>query len=643
MNALPICLVVAAGVGATVTTFLGRSVVEQNRVLQESASERAAWRAIGEIELAKNVVMNASYTDGQNDIIQLALASDPPLIPGTPVMIERAGPSRWYRMTSTTDFGGAVGAAECMVRDGLSYTAYNYYVENNNLGISGKPKGRIFTNKSLEFYFAGGAYDGYVSAGEGFTYKSGASEENTTFLRGADRAATHKSLLSAVDLAGLKAEAAHVAPDGLIGEVKFTKTTLQVKLYAPDSTIVVSVAKTKQVQVGTEIQLVAQDVFHYEWQWVSTKKSKKTWIDTTGTVAGGGTDLGGGSGTTGYWLTEYYWEDVWTKVKIIDGTTMVEKSVPIYATETYYVDQTQTVAGALVSTTTYPAAGIFYFPGPLRAIAGDLNGKVTLVTEQTAKITGNLRYIDAQNDLAYLNGSNPGAGDYVPNPAFNRNHALGVIAEGGISYARTAPTSLEINANLVSLTGSVAMEGIVVDANGNPTLSGSKSVKTSLRRFGSVMCSLRPVATLLDANGAVSHGFSSGSSAYDQGALNDPPPGFPNEETLQFLETVRIEQGYVTPAGTTAPDAGVTALTGLKDFKERRTKTTDTHYDWGVKDYRDAVRRVNEGLGELATETETTIRGTTGAAGGTVGTGVSGATTGATGTTGTTGAAGGGA
>ncbi len=582
MTAMPICLVVVAGVGATMTTFLGRAVVEQNQVMKEAAAERAAWRSIGEIELAKNVILNSSYTDGRNDAILAAIASDPPLIAGTPVAVEVAGPARWYRLSSTNDFGTAMGAANCLIRDGMSYTAYNYYVEAHNLGISGKPKGRIFTNKTLEFYFAGGSYDGELGASEGFVYKNGATAANTTFLRGADPAAASKNLLSKISFPGIKAKATYVAPANLVAEVALNKTTLQVKLYAKDSVQVVAVQKTRSVQIGTQLQWVTKTNYRYEWQWVNTKKTRNVWVDTTSTTSGGGTDLGGG-GSTGYWKSETYYEMVWTNVKIANGTYQVQELVPIMGTETYWVNQNQTVAGALLSTKSYPMSGIFYFPGDVRKIGGDVNGKVTLVTESKATITGNLRYIDAQNDYAYLNGT-VATGEYVSNPAFNRNHALGIIAKGDVVYSRSAPTSLEINANLISATGTIAMDGIVLSATGTPSLSGSASVKNSIRRFGSVMCLKRPVATLIDAAGTVTHGFKAGASVYDQGALNDPPPGFPNEEMLNVLETVRFNTSHNTGAGAGVPDAGVTALSGLATFDEVRDWTTQARFNWGATD-----------------------------------------------------------
>ena len=51
-SVLPVCMVMAAGIGAVLSTFLGRTLVEQRRVGRVTAQERSAWRAIGELELA---------------------------------------------------------------------------------------------------------------------------------------------------------------------------------------------------------------------------------------------------------------------------------------------------------------------------------------------------------------------------------------------------------------------------------------------------------------------------------------------------------------------------------------------------------------------------------------------------------------
>lgn len=595
MTALPICLVVVAGVGATMTSFLGRAVVEHNRILKEAATERAAWRSIGEIEVAKNVILNSTYTDGQNDAIQAALASDPPLIEGTPVVIESAGTGRWYRLSSSNDFGGASSSASCLLRDGLSYTAYNYYVEMHDLGVSGKPQGRIHTNKKLNLYGADGSYDGFVSAGEGFGFLAGATDMNTRFLRGSDQAAAPKGLLSKIDFAALKADADWVAPEGMVAEVTLLNTMLRVRLFEPDSVVLVPVEKTEEVQVGVELQLVEKTSYKSEWQWVSTRKSHKIWIENDGSGIGGGTDVGGGA-TTGYWKTEYYYEDVWTLVEVPDGTYVVPELVPIYETQTTTEYVSQTVAGAFVETVMRPADGIVYFPGTVRKLFGQLNGRLSLVTESSLKISGNIQYVDDDGDFAQLNGVNPAAGDYLPNPEFDRNHALGVIAQGDILYARAAPTNLEINAALVSTTGKISMEGISIDADGKPSKVGATSLKSSLRRLGSILSAKRPVATLLDNGGTVIHGFQTGSSLYDAGALVDPPPGFPSEEELQCLDTVRRDPADSFPEGEVEDAPGVVPLTSLKSYAEIRLLSTRVRFDWGVIDLKQSFIDVDLSL-----------------------------------------------
>jgi hypothetical protein len=595
MTALPLCLVIAAGVGTTMTSFLGRAVIEQNRALLEAAAERAAWRATGEIELAKNVIQASTFTEGLNDAIADALASDPPLIAGTPVMVEATGAGRWYRLSSTSDFGRGVGTATCMIRDGLSYAAYNYYVEQHNLGVSGQPKGRIHSNQKLEFYFAGGAYDGYVSAGKGFAWLSGATEQNTKFLKGVDSAAEQKSLLSKVNYAELKQGAAYVAPVGLVAELSFNRKQVQIKLFEKDSVQKVPVNKTRQVVSHYVTQTVTKTKYRTEYQWVNTKKSRKVWVENNGSSAGGGTDVAGGA--TGYWKTEYYYELVWTKVNVADGTYTVKEQVPVYKTEAYVEYVNQTVAGKHVRTDVRDVSGIFYFPDTIRAIGGLVNGKATVVSESSVKITSSIQYVDGNNRYAYLNGTNPANGAYASNPEFERNHAFGIIAKGDIQYGLGAPASLELNGNLISTGGTVAMEGIVLAADGTPSRTGSASVKTSLRRFGSIMCSKRPVATLLDAASNVSHGFRAGSSVYDDRALNDPPPGFPNEEALAFLETVRVDSGGWRDPGGIEPQAGVAALTGLQGFDAIREATTSDRFDWGITDLKECLHKAAQSSG----------------------------------------------
>lgn len=413
--------------------------------------------------------------------------------------------------------------------------------------------------------------------------------------------------MSKVDFTTLKKQAAWSAPAGLVAEIVMKRKKVQIKLFAKYSVVSVPTTKTRQVITGYKTETVSVPKCRVEWRWVNTKKTRKVWVENSGRSAGGGTDVAGGA--TGYWKTATYYELVWTKVNVPDGTTTKTQQTPIYKTETYIAYVNQTVAGKHVSTSEIDCTGVLYFQDAIRSIGGLVNGEVTIVTESTVKITDSLQYVDGNNRYAYLNGTTPAAGAYVANPDFERNHALGIIAKGDINYGLGAPTSLEINANLISTIGTVAMEGIALAAGGTPSRTGSASVKTSLRRYGSIMCNQRPVATLLDATSTVSHGFKAGSSIYDIGALSDPPPGFPNEEPLAFLEIDRIDASEWTAAGTIEPEAGVAAITGLLGFEDVGEATTTERFDWGVSDLKECLG-VNTRMTEIA-NSDIRIEGTT--------------------------------
>lgn len=283
-SVLPVCMALAAGLGAMLTVLLGRTVVEQQRVLQEASLERSAWRAIGQIEFAKNVIQCGSVSHGRNDVIARAIASDPPLIEGTPVVVERAGPDRWYRLSAVAEFGTTHSLAQCLLRDGLSYAAYSYYVESQGLALSGGARGRIHTNDRLEFAAPGGVYENCVSATGGFEFKHDASADNTTFLRGSDSAAAPKSLVADVSLPELKTQACYVAPAGLVADVTLEGKEVEIALSEAVTVVQIPIQKTRTVQIGTELKRVAKKRSHTEWRWIEETRTREVWVDETGDV-----------------------------------------------------------------------------------------------------------------------------------------------------------------------------------------------------------------------------------------------------------------------------------------------------------------------------------------------------------------------
>ncbi len=283
--ALLTCLVLSAVVAAVASTFLGRTLVEQNRIQQRASQERAFWRARGELELAKHAVFHSTYTNDQNDVIQEALARDPSFIAGTSVLVEPAGPNRWYRMIASSDYLGAVGTTVTFVRDGTSYVSYNYYVEQHSLGVSGNVRGKVHSNQKVEFHYPDGTYEGQVSAGNGFDFLNGASAENTTFLGKTEASAAEKELLSRVDFAELESASAYVAPLGVDAQIRFLGEQIEISLFEKSTTVNVPSTHLERHYTGTaynddtgqwEPQYEDVEVTIYEdqvvgGQWISTE------------------------------------------------------------------------------------------------------------------------------------------------------------------------------------------------------------------------------------------------------------------------------------------------------------------------------------------------------------------------------------
>jgi len=581
-SALSVILILAMGVGSVVTSFLGRTLVEQSRVSQRASQMRAYRQAMGQLELAKAIINGSGFAGTNNIAVATARASNPPVIPGTGVFVEDAGPARWYRLVSTGEYNRETAATTAFVRDGTPYVSYNYYVEEHPLGISGRPRGKLHTNEEMNFYFPDGYYDGYVTAVDGFDYQAGATIANTTLAGGSNSAEVAKDLLDTIDFAALAAQAAVVTPVDLEADVTLLDANVRIDLYTKPSIVQVPVTKFKKVQTGVVWSPVTVTNYVKQYQWVNVQKSKKVWVPVN-PVNEGGVDVGGGGNVTGYWQTQYYWQLEWKLVNVPSGTTTVWKWVATYANVPYTVMVNQTVAGTFVSTNTYAAAdSIFFISDNVRALAGNLNGKCSIITTHDVLVTGSLRYRDSSGQYAYLNGlSNVLA--YTPNPAFVRNHALGVIAKGDIRYARTSPAIMEVNGSLISTNGMVGMEGIVLDNAGNPSLSGSQSLKTSLRRFGTIMAAKRPVSSLLNNMNQVIHGFQEGQSEYDEGLITYLPPGAPQEDVAMWHPNMRASGANFTFGGTGVYDVNsVTPIAAsLTPITTVRNQVQNVKFDWG--------------------------------------------------------------
>ena len=207
-------------------------------------------RALGELERAKNIVNASPYTLGKNDAIQQAIAASPSVVPGTDVLVEAVPNSDnlWYRLRAEGMDGGITKSAQIFVRETSPVSAYNFFVVDHPLGISGAPRGAIHSNKTVDFYFPYGLYRDQVTAGEGFNFKAGATPQNTRLQGMWDQNAPVTDILAGVSMVDLANSAGTLrVDDNLLAEIEFQGKDTVVDLYTPSYTIQVEMTGTRSV------------------------------------------------------------------------------------------------------------------------------------------------------------------------------------------------------------------------------------------------------------------------------------------------------------------------------------------------------------------------------------------------------------
>ena len=278
------------------------------------------------------------------------------------------------------------------------------------------------------------------------------------------------------------------------------------------------------------------------------------------------------------------------------------RQVPVYDTETYYVDvpvyeQQRRAGRAAVPGLPDPdlhvdrdglrraaadvddehrrprrRANTIYIDGRITKLDGDLNGRVTIVGNEKVRVTGNLRYVDDDGDTAMLNG-----GDYTKpytrNDQYDGNSVLGIIARDDVLLTNGMPAQAEVNATMLSTTGRVGIDGFQIDASGEPVKdvvlrplgrgerSASKPTtaratttaftKDSLRRLGGIVCNDRILETYIqprgDGTSYVNSGFKRGSMRFDFNLLFNPPPNFvevPRPVEISIAPVYFMRGGY---------------------------------------------------------------------------------------------------
>ncbi len=389
--------------------------------------------------------------------------------------------------------------------------------------------------------------------------------------------------------------------------------------YKEKQTIYRTVTETYTVQVPVyETQTVTKtrQVPIYSTRTVTKTRQVRIFVpyDTSATTGSGTTigDSGGGILGEYKWVTEEYQaeetyisgyttetytvqeqvqvgtttETRTRQVTVADGFQWVDKTrqVPVYRTETYYetvpvyekqlVDVTAQVpvyedsVQSSTSSQYQPAiplgdqlvwvneqAGIIYIDGRILSVEGDLQGRVSLVSTDKVRITGDIRYIDDSGDTAMLNGDDPNSA-YTRNPDYAGTSVLGIIAKDDILFTWEMDSASEINGTLLSVEGRVGTDALLLDPNGEAvqdtttnrkkymtaeertledlydrgTWATKSFIKESLRRIGGIISDDRIMETYIkakpDGTATVAAGFKRGAMRFDFNLLRNPPPFF---------------------------------------------------------------------------------------------------------------------
>lgn len=584
-SVLVVVLFLTLGMGAMALAHLTRVVAEERKLQAEYNAERAQVLADGELAIAQNIVNAAPYVSGENSALRAALDSDPPYVPGTSVRVEPvAGSVRWFSLVSEAEFVGATAVAQIMVRDRKPTTSYNYLVVDHPIGISGKPRGLIHSNKTVDFYFPGGEYRERVSAAEGFQWKAGATEDNTQLLGGATQSAQVVDPLAAANIDDAKGVAnLLLVEDALEAEITLQGGQATVDLFQPGAWLsseatgtnsVLSHYETQLVEeevaiYTTETQMVEQPIWEsstamvevsvpiYETQTVEVEVTQDVWVEDEPPPP---SELGGGAvagGSTGHWetvtTTEMQEQTTWTQVGTEtveqevsvfshNETQTVEKEVPVYVEEEYTYTEWTWVPRTFVRQEVIGVDGTVFVQGSITSLKGEVSGSMSIVSAGEVRLTGSIQYVDAEGRTAMLNGLDPAA-EYEANPDYDGAAVLSVAAAGDIVYARDCPEVMEINAALTSTQGKVAFEDLEISEAGDEvSMDGEVDpnvyVKDSIRRLGGIVSRYRPVATWIGSSGGVLAGFERARTLMDprlmvgSGGTVTPPFSFEQEEPL---------------------------------------------------------------------------------------------------------------
>ncbi|MCC6670784.1 MAG: hypothetical protein IT458_06980 [Planctomycetes bacterium] len=653
-----------------VTASLTSVVAEDHKTTHRLYALQAQVMANSQLELAKNLVNASPYnTDMENEVLLAAVARADRMIAGTQVRVERIGTTGYFRLTTTAAHMGVLRNSEAVVRQTSPASSYNLFVIDHPVGLSGRPRGAIHTNKYIDFYFRNGLYQDQVTAGEGFNFVAGATQENTRFTGVTNPNAPAYDILANVDFDSLASRATALSvTENLISEVQFNGNEVEVKLFQPayQEQYQTTRTRTRLLRYDTETYVEQEPVYTetpytvtvpvyttetyvttesqpvYATRTVTRTYQEPVYADQTvsytvqvpvygtrtatrdetvrvwvpldeGSLSGSAGTVGSSTQLAGYWRTEtvqvqyqeqyverYETETRYRTDRVLTGYNSVSRDeletyvsgytdvpvtrtrqvqtgtrdetrilreitgyvdvtktrqVPVYETYTETVTRTRWVAETLVRTERVPADGVIYLKGDVRKMAGQLNGRVSLITSGKVRLTGSVQYVDDAGQTRMANGVDP-TQPYTDNPSYAGNSLLAVMAKGDIVYAKECPERMEVNASLISAGGAVGFEGITVSVDGREVSTSLDTrnatyVRDSLRRLGGIVSRYRPVATYIDEYGNLGAGFETGESVMDQNLLltsgnNAPPPFmFEGAQPTWILQTSGQKLGVI--------------------------------------------------------------------------------------------------
>ena len=285
----------------------------------------------------------------------------------------------------------------------------------------------------------------------------------------------------------------------------------------------------------------------------------------------------GGAGAVAVYRTETVYE---TEPVYESQDVEVEKWVAQYETVTVEYETTEFV-GAQWMPTEYvqlgaDKSGTLYIDGRITRLYGDLQGRLTVVGNEKVRVTGSIRYVDANGRTAMLNG-NDYTKPYSRNDQYEGNSVLGVIARDDVVFTRYMPGQSEINATLMAVNGRVGIDAFWADSTGELHKDSSSNRrkylteeqidqeaaydkygawrtrgfrKDSLRRIGGIVSNNRVMETYIrsrkDGTAYVDKGFKRGNMKFDINLMFNPPPNFvevPRPVVTSFVPIVMTRSG----------------------------------------------------------------------------------------------------